>query len=109
MKNKKIIHKNRIAVLALSLLTTSSLVMSATYEPSTKNDSSVNQVTGSEGSTNSVSTLELLQRSELEGKKSSYTEVLNFVKQNKIKEAREKVTALIKQTPNEAEFYILQA
>ncbi len=109
MKNKKIIHKNRIAVLALSLLTTSSLVMSATYEPSTKNDSSVNQVTGSEGSTNSVSTLELLQRSELEGKKSSYTEVLNFVKQNKIKEAREKVTALIKQTPNEAEFYNLQA
>lgn len=80
--------------------------MSATYDPS-KNDSTT--ITTPEAATSSTSTLELLQRSEIEGKKSNYIEVLNLVKQNKTKEARVKVNALIKQTPNEAEFYNLQA
>ncbi len=107
MKNRKISNKNGLAVLALSLLASSSLVTAATYDPSKNNDSS--QIASPNAATNSSSTLELLQRSEAEGKKSNYIEVLNLLKQNKVKDAREKVTALIKQTPNEAEFYNLQA
>jgi putative PEP-CTERM system TPR-repeat lipoprotein len=109
MKNRKISNKNGLAVLALSLLASSSLVSAATYDPSKNTDSNVNQIALPEAATSSASTLELLQRSEAEGKKSNYIEVLNLLKQNKTKEAREKVTALIKQTPNEAEFYNLQA
>jgi putative PEP-CTERM system TPR-repeat lipoprotein len=108
MKNKKITNKNGVIVLALGLLTSSSLVMSATYDPS-KNDSTSNQITPIETTGNPASMLDVLQRSEIEGKKSNYVEVLNLLKQNKSKEAREKITALIKKTPNEAEFYNLQA
>lgn len=110
MNNTKRIHnKNGLAVLALSLLTSSSLVMSATYDPSKSSDSTTNAIATPDSSTSSVSTLELLQRSEAEGKKNNYLEVVNLVKQNKTKEAREKVTALIKQSPNEAEYYNVQA
>lgn len=111
MKNKKITNKGRAVALTLGLLASSS-IMAATYDPSKiqqNGSTAADQIAPTDNSSgNSSSMLELLQRSDAEGKKSHYLEVLNLLKQNKVKEAREKVTALIKQTPNEAEFYNLQ-
>lgn len=113
MKDKKTINKYGLTVLAAGLLTSSSLVISATYDPLKiqQDNFNVEQVApsnnGSPGSSSSI--LDSFQQSEIENKKSGYREVLNLLKQNKLKDARDKIAALLKQDPGVSEFYNLQA
>lgn len=113
MKNKKTINNNGLAALAIGLLTFSSLVMSATYDPlklQQNNFNVIDQIAPSSNESGSSSSmLESLQQEEINKKKSNYLEAINLLKQNKLKEARDKISALLKQTPAEPELYNLQA
>lgn len=113
MKNRKTINKNGLTVLAIGLLTSSSLVISATYDPlklQQNNFNNIDQIAPSNNESGSSSSmLDSLQQSEINNKKSSYREALNLLKQNKLKEARDKISALLKKAPGESEFYNLQA
>ncbi|MDO9047769.1 MAG: tetratricopeptide repeat protein [Methylobacter sp.] len=113
MKNKKTMTENGLAVLAIGLLTSSSLAMSATYDPlklQQNNFNAIDQIAPSNNESGSASSmLDSLQQAEINNKKSNYLEALSLLKQNKLKEARDKISALLKQAPAEPEFYNLQA
>ena len=113
MKNKKAINKNGLTVLAISLLIPSSLVMSATYDPlklQQNNFNNIDQIAPSNNESGSSSSmLDSLQRVDINNKKSNYREVLSLLNQNKLKDARDKISALLKQHPDEPKFYNLQA
>ena len=113
MKNKNLITKHRLNAIVIGLLASSSLVMAANYDAlnhQQDNFSSLDQIgplsTEQGGST---STLESFQQSEKSNKKANYLQVLNLLKQNKLEEAQNKISALLKQSPNEAEYYNLKA
>lgn len=55
------------------------------------------------------SVLESFQQAEQENKRSNYLEILNLVKKNKLDEAQTKLTNVLKNFPNEAEYYNLKA
>jgi putative PEP-CTERM system TPR-repeat lipoprotein len=113
MRNKKMIMKHRLNALAIGLLASSSLVMAANYDNLDRqqdNFSSLDQIapqTTEQG--HSISTLESFQQAEKSLKRSNYLEVLNLIKQNKFEEAQNKTTSLLKQYPNEADYYNLKA
>jgi putative PEP-CTERM system TPR-repeat lipoprotein len=113
MRNKKMIMKHRLNALAIGLLASSSLVMAANYDNLDRqqdNFSSLDQIapqTTEQG--HSISTLESFQQAEKSLKRSNYLEVLNLIKQNKLEEAQNKTTSLLKQYPNEADYYNLKA
>lgn len=112
MKNKKTIHENGLKTLAICLLTSSSLVMSATYDPLKlqQNDfNKLDQISPLNNESGSSSLLDSLQQAEINNKKSNFREVLTLLKQNKLKDARAKISELLKQTPEESEFYNLEA
>lgn len=114
MKNKKIIiKKSGLAALAIGFLASSSLVMSATYDPlkhQSNTFNAIDQITPSGNEPgHSSSMLDSLQQAEINNKKANYLEALNLLKQNKLKEARDKIVALLKQAPTEPELYNLQA
>lgn len=52
---------------------------------------------------------DLFQQPEQSNKRANYLEVLNLLKQNKIEEAQNKISSLLKQNPNEADYYNLNA
>jgi Tfp pilus assembly protein PilF len=104
MKNRKIISKHFHIAIAISLLASSSLVMAANYGAL---DHKQDNFTTEQGS--SVSTLESFQQAEQSNKRANYLEVLNLLKQNKLEEAQNKITSLLKQNPNEADYYNLNA
>ncbi len=112
MKNKNLIMKYRLNAIAIGLLASSSLVMAANYDALNHQDnfSSLDQIsplTAEPGS--STSPLEAFQKAEQSNKKANYLEVLNLLKQNKLEEAENKISALLKKAPNEAEYYNLKA
>lgn len=113
MTNKKKINKNGLTVLAIGLLTSSSLAISATYDllkiqqNNLSNTGQLSPANNESGS--SPSMLDSLQQSEINKKKSGYREALNLLKQNKLKDAREKIADLLKQNSEESELYNLQA
>ena len=112
MKNQNIITKHRLNAIAMGLLASSSLVMAANYDALDRqqnNFNSLDQITPLTEQGGSTSTLESLQQAEISNKKANYLEVLDLIKQNKLEEAQNKVSALLKQHPNEAEYYNLQA
>ena len=113
MKNKKTMYNNELGMIAIGLLASSSLVMSATYDPlknqQQNNFNAIDQIAPSNGPSSSSSMLDSLQQAEINNKKANFVEVLNFLKQNKLKDARDKIAALLKQTPAEPELYNLQA
>ncbi len=113
MKNKMAMNKSGLAVLAIGLLASSQLVMSATYDPlklQQNNFNAVDQISPSTiESGSSPSMLDSLQQAEINQKKSNFRVVLDFLKQNKLKEGRDKISALLKKTPTEPELYNLQA
>ena len=113
MKNKMAMNKNGLAVLAIGLLTSSPVVMSATYDPlklQQNNFNAVDQIAPSNiDSGSSPSMLDSLQQAEINQKKSNVRVVLDLLKQNKLKEGRDKISALLKKTPAEPELYNLQA
>ncbi len=113
MRNKKMNTKYRLNAIAISLLASSSLVMAANYESLDRqqdNFNSLDQIapqTAQPG--HSTSALESFQQAEKSNKKANYLEVLNLIKQNKLEEAQNKVSSLLKQNPNEADYYNLKA
>lgn len=112
MKNSTLIIQYTLTAI-ISLLASTSLVMAATYDIQEHQQNSINglekiaPLDNEPGSSSSI--LDSLQQAEIKNKKASYLEVLNLIKQNKLEEAQNKVSALFKQTPNEPEFYNLQA
>lgn len=113
MKNNAFIAKHTLMAATIGLLASSSLSMGATYDIQDHQQNNFNSLEkiaplGTE-SGGSSSILESLQQAEINNKKASYLEVLNLLKQNKIEEAQNKVSALLKQTPDEPEFHNLQA
>ena len=113
MKNEKMITKHRHNIIAIGLLASSSLVTAANYDAlnhQQDNFNSLDQIaplTTEEGGYSS--TLESLRQAELSNKKTNYLEILNLLKQNKLEEAKDKISALLKKNPNEPEYYNLQA
>lgn len=113
MKNNILITKRTLTAAIIGLLASSSFVMAATYDIQDHQQDSFNsleKITPLENDSGSPpSILESLQQAEISNKKANYLEVLNLLKQNKLEEAQNKVSVLLKQTPNEPEFYNLQA
>ena len=105
--------KNRLNAIAIGLLASSSLVMAANYnamEHDQSNFSSIDQLASpTTGQGSASSALESLRQAELSNKKANYVEVLNLIKQNKLDDANKKIAELIKKSPNEADYYNLQA
>ena len=105
--------KHRLNALAIGLLASSSLVMAANYDSldhQQDNFSNLDQIapqTAQPG--HSISTLESFQQAEKNNKRTNYLEVLNLLKQNKLEEAQNKVASLLKQNPNEPDYYNLKA
>jgi len=105
--------KYRLNAIVIGLLASSSLVMAANYDALNRqqdNFSSLDQIsplTTEQGG--STSPLESFQQAEQSNKKTNYLEVLNLLKQNKLEEAENKISALLKKAPNEAEYYNLKA
>lgn len=113
MKNKNIITKHRLNAIVIGLLASSSLVMAANYDAldhQQDNFSSLGQSTSQTTEQGgSSSALESLRQAELSNKKTNYLEVLSLLKQNKLEEAQNKISSLLKQKPNEADYYNLKA
>ena len=112
MKNTLLTMKQSRAALAIGLLASSSLVMAANYDALNQQDnfSSLDPIaplTTEQGGSSSA--LESFQQAEQSQKKANYLEVLNLLKQNKLEEAQNKISALLKKYPNEPEYYNLQA
>ena len=112
MKNRNIISKHSLNAIAIGFLASSSLVMAANYDTLNQQDNfssldSIAPQTTEQGGSGSV--LESFQRAEKSNLKANYLEVLNLLKQNKLEEAQNKISALLKKYPNEPEYYNLQA
>jgi len=112
MKNRNILSKHSLNAIAIGFLASSSLVMAANYDTLNQQDnfSSLDPIappTTVQGSSDSV--LESFQRAEISNLKANYLEILNLLKQNKLEEAQNKISALLKKYPNEPEYYNLQA
>jgi putative PEP-CTERM system TPR-repeat lipoprotein len=103
---------NMAKIVTISLLAFSSFARSASYssfelEPTISNDenqfSPFNQELGK-----SPSLLESIEQVETNKIKSDYVQIIELIKQNKPKEAGTKISALLKKSPNEPEFYNLK-
>ncbi|MDO9206778.1 MAG: hypothetical protein Q7T91_00870, partial [Sulfuricurvum sp.] len=82
MKNKKTINRTGFAALAIGFLTSSSLVMSATYDPlklQQNNFNAIDQIAPSNNESGSSSSmLDSLQQAEINNKKANFLEALNL-------------------------------
>ena len=113
MKNKNLILNHSLNAIAIGLLASSSLVMAANYDALNQQQdsfSSLDQIAPlTTEQERSSSVLESFQQAEQSNKKANYLEVLNLLKENKLEEAQNKISALLKKNPNEPEYYNLQA
>ena len=86
--------------------------MSANYNPLElqQNDSygsdQISPINNESGGASSI--LDRFRQAEVDKRNADYQEALNLVKQNKFKEAREKISALLKETHGESQLYVLQ-
>jgi len=105
--------KTQLTAIAIGLLSASSLLMASTYNPMDhpqNNFSTPGQLNPHiDDQGNAKSMLESLQQSELSSKKARYFEILDLLKQNKLEEAGNKIADFIKNHPDEADYYNLQA
>lgn len=112
MKNTRMITKHYYNAVAICLLTSSSLVVAANYTAldHQNNFKSLDQIApGTTGQGHSISALESFQQAEQSNKRANYLEVLNLLKQNKIEDAQNRISSLLKENPNEADYYNLKA
>ena len=112
MKNKPMKSKHKVAIVTLGLLTSSSYTLAATYDSlngQENNFDRLEQIAPSNNGLNSPSILPQLQQAQNNEKKAEYLEVLNLIKKNDLKGAKQKIAALLKQYPNVPEYYNLQA
>lgn len=113
MKSSTSIEKNTFTAVVIGILTFSSLGMAATYDIQDQQKNIFDNLEKNAPLDNelesSPSFLESLEQAQKNKKKTSYLEVLNLLKQKKFEEAGNKISALLKENPNEPEFYNLQA
>ena len=113
MKNQNIITKHRFQAIAIGLLASSSLVLAANYtalDHQQSNFNGLDQITSESTELGrSISALESFQQAEQSNKRANYLEVLDLLKQNKLEDAQNKISSLLKQNPNEADYYNLNA
>jgi|CXWL01.1.fsa_nt_gi putative PEP-CTERM system TPR-repeat lipoprotein len=113
MKNKTSITKQTRAVVAISLLAVNFLAMAAKYEAINPQSDLFGYYDPKAPLPNepwkSPSILESMQQEKINEKKRDYLDVLNLIKQNKLDEADVKLAPLLKQSPESAELYNLQA
>ena len=113
MKNKQLITKHRLNAIAIGLLASSSVAMAANYDALNQQHGGFSSLdpnaplTTEQGSSSSA--LESFQQAEQSNKKANYLDVLNLLKENKLEEAKNKISALLKKYPKEPEYYNLQA
>ncbi|MDD5579743.1 MAG: tetratricopeptide repeat protein [Methylobacter sp.] len=113
MKNKTVTLQHCLMTITVGLLASSSLVMAANFdllspEPNTVNNPGL-RAPLNDGTENSHSILESFQQAEIKDKKENYLEALDLLRQNRLAEAGKKISTLLKQNPDEPEFYNLQA
>lgn len=110
MKNRKSSCTRSLLLAAIGLLGTSPLIWAANFDALDHSSSGFENLEQStpDGNPSSSSILNSLQQSEVDNKKDRYFEILNLLKQNKIPEAKSKITALLQKVPNEPQFYNLQ-
>lgn len=110
--NNKLISKSGLTAIAISILASGS-VMAAKSDLIDAQQGGVGGMDqlASPGSTGkgASSILDSLKQTETNTKKNDYVEVLNLIKQNKLPEAKKRIAAMLKQSPEEAEYYNLQA
>lgn len=113
MKNNSRIAKHALSAVAIGILASSSLCMAATYSKQNTQKNGIDNLdifapidNETKGSSSFLKELEQAQKNK---KKSGYLEAFNLIKQNKLEEASNKISVLLKENPNEAEFYNLQA
>ncbi len=113
MKNKPLITKQTRAVVAISLLTANFFAVAAKYETLNPQSGMLGnqdlKTTLPNESWSSPSILESMQQEKINEKKRDYLDVLNLIKHNKLDEAGVKLATLLKQSPESAELYNLQA
>lgn len=113
MKNKTSLNQQLSLTVAAGLLVVSPFASSVTYEPSELGQNNMSEIGQSGefsgGDLSSPSFLESYQKSEVDIKKSNYLETLNLLKDNKLKEAKAKISQLLKDNPKVPEYYNLQA
>lgn len=113
MKNKSLITKQTLAVVAISLLAANFLAVAAKYETLNPQSGMLGnqdlKTTLPNESWSSPSILDSMQQEKINEKKRGYIEVLDLIKQNKLDEAGVKLAPLLKQSPANAELYNLQA
>jgi putative PEP-CTERM system TPR-repeat lipoprotein len=113
MKNQNKITKHCFLVIAIGLLASTTQVLAANYtalDHQQNNFNDLDQITPETTEPGrSISALEAFQKAEQSNKRTNYLEVLDLLKQNKIEEAQNKISSLLKQNPNEADYYNLNA
>ncbi len=113
MTIKEMISRYYSNAIAIGLLASSFLVMTASYSVLNHQQDSftcldkISPQATDQG--HSISMLESFQQAEQNNKRASYLDVLNLLKQNKIKEDLNKISSLLKQRPDEIAYYNLNA
>ncbi|MEI6068890.1 MAG: hypothetical protein WCP96_16235 [Methylococcaceae bacterium] len=113
MTIKEMISRHYSNTIAIGLLASGFLGMTANYDALdhqqdsfTRLEKIAPQATDQE---RSISALESFQQPEKSNKRVNYLAVLNLIKQNKIEEAQNKISSLLKQRPDEIDYYNLNA
>ncbi|MCX7099896.1 MAG: tetratricopeptide repeat protein [Methylococcales bacterium] len=109
MKLKKMITKHRLNAIVIGFLVSSAPLMAANYNALDHQQDNFSTLDQPHESQVPGSVIQSFQQAEQLHRKSSYIEVVNLLKENKLKEAEAKVSDLLKKNPNEAEFYNLKA
>ena len=111
--NDRSISKSGLALIAIGLLASSSFVMAAKSDLIDSQQGKfggIDQINSQDPSgKGSSSILESLKQPETNTKKDDYVEVLNLLKQNKLPDAKKRIAVLLKEYPDQAEYYNLQA
>lgn len=107
MKNNQKTYQTLRLLTVASLLVMNSSAFSAVSELADQQNGQKSFLNNDLSSSSSI--LESLQQSKVDEKKTGYLEVLELIKQNKLKEAREKNALLLKKYPNLSSFFNLQA
>lgn len=113
MKNNTRIEKYTFTTVGIGILISSSLSLAANYDIQDQQGSifkNFEQIESPDTESGRLpSFLESLEQGERNKKKSNYLEVLSLIKQNKLEDAENKISALLKESPNEPGFYNLRA
>lgn len=113
MKNNILVTIRNLTVIVISFLTSSSLVMAAIFDleksPQSSFASPDQILLFNNESEASFPNQKALQQESASSRKDDYIEIFNLLKKIKLEEARSKISLLLIQSPDQPEFYNLQA